>query len=482
MQQTSNERRLTAAETPDEIGEAGFGPTPATDGYVVKSGATVAAGDVQPGGAMGWRGTKAFLSKVVPWPVDGAGYVNLHYSMVNENGGKDIVTGKPFTNVDNLLDFAEWAKRKSNFKEMWYCTSLQSEAGTTKAGKPKAIRSKRNAKLLKSIWIDIDVKDDTKHYCSIEEAWSAFVTFRKTTLLPPPSAVVKSGGGLHIYWYSDKALAPAEWARYAHGLRKLLIKSGLKCDAGLTTDSARLLRLPNTLNYKYNPPRPVELLPLPSVVYDFASSGLGFLPDTGEVEETNAFAGKAPFFTGAADKLSDGIEREPMPLLPVAPIQAGCAFIREAIETGGKDYSQPEWNLTTLIATFLEDGHALAHRMGAGHEGYSAESTDALWERKNRERADLGLGWPSCKTIQANGCNACETCPFFAAGKSPLHLGLSRPPASISAKQVAVPDVKFRDVDKFGNKKPTLANAVIAIRALGIEARFDLFHRRVNVT
>jgi hypothetical protein len=42
--------------------------------------------------------------------------------------------------------------------------------------------------------------------------------------------------------------------------------------------------------------------------------------------------------------------------------------------------------------------------------------------------------------------------------------------------------VKFRDVDKLGNQRPTLANAMIAIQALGIEVRFDLFHYRIKVS
>jgi hypothetical protein len=420
----SRDNAAISSMTAEETAEAGLVPAMGMAGEAAKTGASVAVGDDKPSGLMGWDGTKAFLGKVVAWPAnDNDGYVNLHYSMVNENGGKDIVTGKPFTDVDNLVSFADWAKGRPNFKEMWYCTSLQSEAGTTQAGKPKAIRSSKNAKLLKSIWVDIDVKDDPKHYRSLEEAWAAFTAFRTVTLLPMPSAVVKSGGGLHIYWYSKKPLEPAEWLRYATGLKNLLLKHKIKCDAGLTTDSARLLRLPNTLNHKYNPPRPVELLPLPSIEYDFALS-LDFLPAETAPVEPDAFTGKTPFFTGTADKLSDGIEREPMPPLPLAPVLAGCAFVREAIETGGKNYSQPEWNLSTLLSTFLEDGHELAHRMGNGHVGYTRESTDALWERKNRERNDRGLGWPSCSAIQASGCSACASCPHLATGKSPLNLGL----------------------------------------------------------
>ena len=41
--------------------------------------------------------------------------------------------------------------------------------------------------------------------------------------------------------------------------------------------------------------------------------------------------------------------------------------------------------------------------------------------------------------------------------------------------------MRFRDFNQCGRPKPSLANAVIAIRALGIEASYDLFHNRVNV-
>lgn len=46
----------------------------------------------------------------------------------------------------------------------------------------------------------------------------------------------------------------------------------------------------------------------------------------------------------------------------------------------------------------------------------------------------------------------------------------------------AISGVRFRDLNKNGRPKASLANAVIAIKALGIGARFDLFHHRTNVT
>lgn len=126
------------------------------------------------------------------------------------------------------------------------------------------------------------------------------------------------------------------------------------------------------------------------------------------------------------ESLAEGLEREEMPPLDYGPLVKECAFFRDALKSGGKEYSQPMWNLTTLMATFLESGHALAHKMGREHAEYTSESTEVLWVRKLRERKDRGLGWPSCNAIQASGCTACAACPHLAAGKSPLNFTVPR--------------------------------------------------------
>jgi hypothetical protein len=135
---------------------------------------------------------------------------------------------------------------------------------------------------------------------------------------------------------------------------------------------------------------------------------------------------KRPIPPEGIERLSEGIKREEMPPLNFGPLikTDGCAFIREAVRTGGKDYSQPMWNLTTLAATFLEHGYKLAHRMGHKHPEYDKETTDVLWERKLRERKEKGLGWPSCNAIQAAGCTNCAACPHLSKRQSPLNLTL----------------------------------------------------------
>ena len=101
---------------------------------------------------------------------------------------------------------------------------------------------------------------------------------------------------------------------------------------------------------------------------------------------------------------------------------SGCPHLVDALQTGGAHYAQPLWHLDVLMATFLKNGHYLAHKMSKGYRGYTVDETEAMWERKKREREERGLGWPSCTAIENAGCTSCKTCPHKGKIKSPLNL------------------------------------------------------------
>ena len=395
--------------------------------------------DCAPSGRAPVPTTAEFLASVLPVPgPENPGFVNLHYSMVASDGKLITGAGWPYTKIESLLDRAAWCNDRPNFKGVWFCTSSQRSAGTNAKGKPKAIRLHKNVLAVKAIWVDVDVKPEDatgKHYLTMGEAWDAITAFRKKVGLPQFSAAVNSGGGLHIYWISDKPLDPAEWATYAAGLKALLLREGVKCDAGLTTDDVRLLRLPGTFNHKYVPPREVKLLPLPLVVYDFSTS-LGFLTPPVTMAVTPA-APYSPFFEGVdpaafgrpAFTIDDGSTLGPSTesysdhsALDPSPVFEQCGFMKEAVLTGGRDFGEPLWNLSVLTSTFLENGRGVAHQISHAHAGYSPAETDAKYDQKVAVKATGGVGWPSCATIQGAGCKSCALCPHLLKGKSPLHL------------------------------------------------------------
>jgi hypothetical protein len=82
--------------------------------------------------------------------------------------------------------------------------------------------------------------------------------------MPRPNLVVHSGGGLHVYWVLARALTPADWQPLAFALAEATKQHGLKCDTQCTVDRARVLRIPGTLNTKYDPPRLVRFAGKPS--------------------------------------------------------------------------------------------------------------------------------------------------------------------------------------------------------------------------
>jgi len=73
----------------------------------------------------------------------------------------------------------------------------------------------------------------------------------------PPSAIVQSGGGMHVYWFLREPMTlPTDAMLAGTLLRRLAHTLGGDLNAA---EPARVLRLPDTLNRKYTPPRRVAL-------------------------------------------------------------------------------------------------------------------------------------------------------------------------------------------------------------------------------
>jgi predicted P-loop ATPase len=427
-----------------------------------------------------------FLTRVLPWPkADEPGYVNVHVCGTAQDG-KKFWSGTPTRTLGEFLDAAYSARSWKSPPDIYMCLSRQGETRVVN-GKIRAAKSHEHALAFKSIWLDIDVgKPDA--YPTINEALAGLRKFLTAVGLPLPSAVVGSGGGLHVYWVSKTALTRGEWQPFAEGLKAAALTYGLLCDAGCTADAARVLRVPGTANLKLpGRPRPVKLFGLLTEDYEFEKD-LAVLRtvDTGNSRivmprDPELEGAPLPIFAGIEIDLGARITHEER-IVNLDDVAPQCAFIKEALDTGGAAFGQPLWNLTTLIATFTEGGRNDAHRMARGYAQYNTAETDALFDRKLDERANKRLGWPGCKPIQAAGCKSCATCPLLVLGKTPLHFA-ARPsaPASNTSAQVPI-TAQFRDFSKDSKPKPSLANAVRAILALGIAVSYDRFHHRILIS
>lgn len=108
------------------------------------------------------------------------------------------------------------------------------------------------------LWADCDTAESV-------EALRRFV--------PTPACVVRSGsGGVHAYW---PLWPPVEAEHVRRANRRIAHAIGADM---VTTDPARILRPPNTLNWKHDPPKRVQVVRMASDVYE-ARRIVGRLPD-----------------------------------------------------------------------------------------------------------------------------------------------------------------------------------------------------------
>src|SRR5262245_29284842 len=102
-----------------------------------------------------------------------------------------------------------------------------------------------NCSSIRALFADIDFKTFTN-------AVEARVRLEEFPL--PPSIVIHSGGGLHVYWLLD---APVDLQQDSSEFRNILrrLASALNGDLA-AAEAARVLRIPGTLNHKpeYDPP------------------------------------------------------------------------------------------------------------------------------------------------------------------------------------------------------------------------------------
>ncbi len=383
---------------------------------------------------------RLFLQRILPWPL-GTDYANVHWTFQAANYRKPAWSGRACTSVDECVSTVQWASRLPDTKDFYVCVSTQAEceAQVAKSGRTirKAMRSQQNAKLLRCLFIDVDVKGG-KHktgYASLTDAARASAKFCADAGIPRPTITIKTGsGGLHFYWTLDQPLTVAEWQPLANALAEATRRFGLQADTGVTVDSARVMRLPETKHSGTG--EMAEMLVSSMLPYDYTLDQMrnALAPYMGATVIALTPRGtNAPSLN--AD-LAGGIERPQAPPVSAQSVaDAGCGFIRDALATGGADYANPLWNLTTLVATFTEGGRADAHAMAKGHSTYDPQETDELFDRKMRERQEKDLGWPSCQSVENAGCTSCQQCPLKGPGTRPLQFG--RPSPSVGVAQLA---------------------------------------------
>lgn len=337
--------------------------------------------------------------------------------------------------------------------------------GQDKLGKPKfrGKRTQENAQRLKAFWLDMDVsrpgdrKDPKRVFASKPDALTWLAGFLKVSGLPKPNLAVSSGYGIHVYWLLEDDLAVADWQPYADALKAALLKHGFTGDAGLSADSARILRPPGTQNFKAGAAAPAAVAAIPRltavdypnhIVLAALQPYVGLLAKPQVQTQVNAQAsaqaaqagGQASalaggggsnvqsIFAGAGGNMAANTQTNlPARARPreFARIATQCEQVKASLANHGLGDPRPLWLLGHLtLASHCVDGSQFIHPISDGDPRYTAHETDTEFARVGRDHQRKGFGPPSCAHFETTRQAVCLACPFHGKVHSPWDLGI----------------------------------------------------------
>lgn len=275
-------------------------------------------------------------------------------------------------------------------------------------------RTAKNAKWFKSFWLDLDCGEG-KPYESQAAAVESLRLFVQTSGLPKPT-IINSGRGLHVYWPLQETITYNDWKPTAETFKKFCASYNLNADPAVTADAARILRVPDTLNFKDHPPKAVSVI-ITSQPVEFAKfkQAIGIEED----DSPEALFGsdtppRRPIDATTRALMGNSISRFGAIMRKTAEGE-GCAQLlniyknQEAVE-------EPLWRAGLSIAVNCEDGETSIHKISNQHPEYDPSETytkaQALRDKPYK-----------CATFASINPAPCQDCPLKGKITSPIQIG-----------------------------------------------------------
>lgn len=290
--------------------------------------------------------------------------------------------------------------------DVWFAMGTFTETPSRKAD---------NVLEVKSFFLDVDCGEG-KPYLTQKEGAIAVTAFCQRAGLPAPIQV-NSGYGIHCYWILPKPIPYAQWFPIAEGLKQLTVQLKFHVDPAVTSDAARVLRLPGTLNYKYGTQKQCRIvsktLPAPidlSVMEEAVAAAPILAPTKNSLvaklyrdEQAKLHANKVYKFKNLVDKTVVG---------------KGCPQLAYIIKNR-TTLEEPLWRagLSLIKVASDEEKPKAINLISKGYPGFSmAEAYKKMNDTANPY---------TCGMIGALNPGVCETCPIKDRKfMSPVALGM----------------------------------------------------------
>lgn len=292
-------------------------------------------------------------------------------------------------------------------------------------------RTQENAQYIKSFFLDLDVDpSDANKFPSKAQAVADLKALALRIGLPRPM-VVDSGGGIHAYWPLAMAVLTSDWRPVADQFKAICLHEGFRADRSLTSDQARVLRVPGSYNTRRG--AAVKVMCQHGAALSFADFAQRIADYAGQLGQLSTPTRHASALTAPpADPFGAGnlgATNDPLNLDLVA---FGCAQIALQVAARGKGIGEQLWRAGLGIAKFCEPQEAAWRVISDGHPEFDPAATQ-------QKIINWHTGPTKCDHFHQLNPKVCEGCPHWGKMTSPAQLGRvvveAAPPAPV---QVAV--------------------------------------------
>jgi len=299
-------------------------------------------------------------------------------------------------------------------------------------------RTKDNVHLLKSFWVDIDcgeakavVSPETGKpdgYIDQATGLKALKDFCEKIGLPDP-IVVNSGRGIHAYWPLLEELTRQEWQPVARRLRELCITHNFYIDP-VVFEASRVLRVPNTFNFKDNPPKEVTVLEEaePTSITELRKI-LGVKENDVEAPKREMSEMAKAMQANYASSFNKIMKRG----------NDGCKQLISCYQDRAS-LSEPRWFNALSIAKFCSEKDVAIHKLSQDHPDYDPATTE--------EKIEHIKGPHSCVEFDKANPGVCDGCAHKGTIKSPIQLGREILEATEEDNTVVVPSEEEGEEDE----------------------------------
>lgn len=320
-------------------------------------------------------------------------------------------------------------------------------------------RVAKNALKIKSLFLDIDcngIKGD-KEYATKAEGAAALDAFLLETSLADLGNpwIVSSGGGLHVYWPFTEDVDIDVWKPVAENLKRLCKKHGFKIDHSVTADASRILRVPDTNNYKKEKPRRVKIMvEATPQSFDFEELAAVLRTNLGEdapdlTVPSLSLPGTRP--TAPAEKSANTVKLVENSVSFFRNIEeataagTGCGQLAYYKDHATEDGMEPLWFALISLAKKCEDGYERAKALGDMHP-YDADRLNSKWNHTK--------GPTPCIKFDSINPSVCDKCPHLGKITNPLHFSREIKTNTEAAELVLTKEISEDVVEQITLVKP----------------------------